>query len=277
MLKIGWFSTARGESSQRLLVAAQQAIESGELDARLAFVFCNREPGEDPETDKFFDQVRGYGVPLVCLSSARFRRERGLPVARSGEPLPEWRRDYDREIARLLQPYDFDIGLLAGYMLIFTEEIALRYPCLNLHPAAPGGPAGTWQSVIWNLIETKSKKSGVMMHLATPELDEGPVATYCTFSIRSLAFDTLWRQVEGQSVEDIQQREGEENTLFREIRRHGAERELPLVVATLKAFAGGKVRIEGGRVIDAQGEAIAGYDLTEEIDERVRAILPAGA
>ncbi len=246
------------------------------MDARLAFVFCNREPGEDLETDKFFDRVREYGVPLVCLSSARFRRERGLPVARSGEPLPEWRRDYDREIARMLQPYDFDLSLLAGYMLIFTEEMALRYPCLNLHPAAPGGPAGAWQSVIWQLIEKKAEKSGVMMHLATPELDEGPVATYCNFSIRGPAFDELWWEVGGQTVEQIQQSEGEASALFRQIRRHGAERELPLVVATLKAFADGKVRIEDGRVVNAQGAATAGYDLTEEIDERVRAVLPAG-
>jgi folate-dependent phosphoribosylglycinamide formyltransferase PurN len=269
MLKIGWFSTARGESSRRLLAAAHDATGSGDLDARIAFVFCNREPGEDPETDKFFDQVRGYRIPLVCLSSTRFRQERGLPVARAGEPLPEWRREYDREIARLLQPYDFDLGLLAGYMLIFTEEIALRFPCLNLHPAAPGGPAGTWQSVIWRLIETNSEESGVMMHLATPELDEGPVVTYCTFSLRNPDFDDLWRAIEGETVERIKEQEGEANALFKEVRRHGAERELPLVVATLKAFADGKVRVENGRVLDAEGDPIDGYDLSAEIDEAV--------
>ena len=43
-------------------------------------------------------------------------------------------------------------------------------------------------------------------------------------------------------------------------------RELPLIVATLRAFADGKVRIEGGRVLDASGRPIAGYDLTEEIE-----------
>jgi folate-dependent phosphoribosylglycinamide formyltransferase PurN len=269
MLRIGWFSTARGETSRKLLVAAQEAIEKGELAARIAFVFCNREPDEDAETDKFFDQARGYSIPLICLSSTRFRRERGLPVARAGEPLPEWRRDYDREIARLIGPYAFDLGLLAGYMLIFTEEMCSAHPCLNLHPAAPGGPAGTWQEVIWQLIETRAERSGVMMHLATPELDEGPVATYCTFSLRGPAFDGLWREIEGMTLEEIKEPQGEENALFREIRRHGVARELPLVASTLKAFAEGKVRIEGRQVVNAEGEPISGYDLSEEIDRLV--------
>jgi phosphoribosylglycinamide formyltransferase-1 len=45
---------------------------------------------------------------------------------------------------------------------------------INLHPAAPGGPTGTWQEVIWQLIEGRAVETGVMMHLVTPELDRGP-------------------------------------------------------------------------------------------------------
>ncbi|MEE8369570.1 MAG: phosphoglycerate transporter, partial [Dehalococcoidia bacterium] len=144
MLTLGWFSTARGTTSPRLLAAAQDEITAGRLQARIGVVFCNREPGEDPQTDAFLEQVRGYGLPAVCLSNARYRRERGLPPARKGEPLPEWRRDYDREVMRLLEPHPFDLGVLAGYMLISTEVMCDRYDMLNLHPAAPGGPTGMW-------------------------------------------------------------------------------------------------------------------------------------
>ncbi|GAH59253.1 unnamed protein product, partial [marine sediment metagenome] len=42
-----------------------------------------------------------------------------------------------------------------------------RYNMVNLHPAAPGGPTGTWQEVIWQLIENKAEETGVMMHLVT--------------------------------------------------------------------------------------------------------------
>jgi hypothetical protein len=41
------------------------------------------------------------------------------------------------------------------------------------------------------------------------------------------------------------------------------------VVATLRIFADGKVRIVGGRVVDADGLPIAAYDLTQEIDRLV--------
>ncbi len=268
-LRLGWFATARGETSRKLLAAACDAIDSGRLHARIAVVFCNRAPGEDPNTDLFLEQVRSRGLPLVCLSSRDFRRRLGAPIARKDQPLPDWRRDYDREVMRRLEPYPFDIGVLAGYMLIFGAEAAARYDLLNLHPAAPAGPKGVWQDVIWQLIESRAERAGVMMHLATPALDEGPVVTYCTYPIRGPAFDPLWAQIEGRSVDAIKAAEGESNALFLEVRRHGVAREIPLVVETLRAFAGGRLRIEGKRPVDAAGRALAGHDLTAEIERTV--------
>jgi hypothetical protein len=108
-----------------------------------------------------------------------------------------------------------------------------------------------------------------MMHLVTKELDQGPPVTYCTYSIRGRPFDGLWAQVVGRSAAEVRASEGEDNRLFQEIRRQGVMRELPLVVATLRAFADGKVRIAGRRVVDAAGLPIGGYDLTQEIDRLV--------
>jgi phosphoribosylglycinamide formyltransferase-1 len=269
MLRIGWFSTGRDEAACQLLEAAWQAIQTGELKARIVFVFSNRERGENPASDRFFDLVEGYSLPLVSQSSRRFRQERVEPPAHAGEALPSWRADYDRAVMRLLEAHPFDLGVLAGYMLIFTEEACQRYNLLNLHPAPPGGPAGTWQEVIWQLMEQRASTAGVMMHLVTKELDQGPPVTYCTYSIRGPAFDRLWAQVEGRSVAEVQASEGEDNRLFQEIRRQGVMRELPLVAVTLRAFAEGRVRIEGGRVVDAGGRPIGAYDLTQEIDRLV--------
>ena len=268
-LTLGWFSSGRGPGSRRLLATVHDEIAAGRLDARIAFVFCNREPGQDPQTDLFLEQARGYGLPLVCLSSLRFRQERGESPARPGEPLPAWRRDFDRDVIRLLEGYEFDIGMLAGYMLIATETVCERYDLLNLHPAARDGPPGTWQEVIWRLIEQRADHSGVRIHLATSDLDMGPPVTFCVYPLRGDAIDPLWREVEDRGVAAARVEDGEENALFREIRRLGVARELPLVVQTLRAFAEGRVGVRDKRVVDATGRQIAGYDLTEEIERVV--------
>ncbi len=269
MLRLGWFSTARGPTSRKLLAAAVDEIAAGRLRTEIGVVFCDREPGEDPQTDLFLEQVRGYGLPLICLSYSHYRRERGLPPVRKHEPLPQWRGDYDREVMRLLEPYPFDLAVLAGYMLIGSDVLCERYDMLNLHPAPPGGPAGIWQDVIWELIESRAEKSGVMMHLAIPEVDAGPPVTYCLYPIRGPDFDPLWAQIEGRSVDEIKASEGEENALFQQIRRHGVARELPLVIETLRAFADGRVRIGDRQLVDAAGRPIQGHDLTPEVERAV--------
>jgi phosphoribosylglycinamide formyltransferase-1 len=72
-------------------------------------------------------------------------------------------------------------------------------------------------------------------------------------------------------VAEIRAAEGVENNLFKAIRQHGAVRELPLTVATLRVFSEGKIRItRDRRVVDTAGRVIKGYDLTGEIDEKVR-------
>ena len=264
MLKLGWFSTGRGEGSLGLLRTVQEAIESGELPARMEFVFSNREPGEAEGSDRFQRQVQDFGTPLVTLSSQRFRREQG------GGPFARHRANFDREVMRLLEPYSPDVSVLAGYMLITAGELCNRYTMLNLHPALPGGPVGTWQDVIWNLIEQGAGEAGAYMHLATEDLDRGPVLTYCSFPIRGGEFDYLWLQIKGRSVEDLQASEGEEQPLFRLIREEGVKRERPLVLETLKAFAAGRVRVVDRQVVDGAGNPIDGLCLNDAIERAVR-------
>jgi phosphoribosylglycinamide formyltransferase-1 len=266
VLRIGWFSTARGEGSQKLLRAGVDAIRAGRLDAEIAFVFCNREQGQFPATDEFMRQVRSYGIPLVTLSDGRFRREHGGAPARTGQPLPAWRAEYDREVAALLAPYTFDVGMLAGYMLIMTDALFAAHPLLNLHPAAPGQPEGTWQEVTWKLIQHRAGHGGVRIHLVTAGLDEGPIATYCTFPLRDATIDPLWKQAEGRAIEEVRESEGEAFALFQEMRRRGAMRELPLVVETLRAVADGRLRIEGAAIYAGDTRIVRGYDLTPEIE-----------
>ena len=269
--RIGWFSTGRGEGSKALFKAAQESILSGELDAEIEFVYCTRERGETDATDTFIDMVAGYGIPLVNFSYQKYKALRGMTNPDPSQPLPQWRIDYDREVMKRLEGFSPDLCVLAGFMLITGPEMCQKYDIINLHPAAPGGPAGTWQQVIWQLIEEGADAHGVKIHVAIPELDMGPTATYCTFPIKGKAFDRFWDEIKGMTIQEIKDSQGTDNSLFKEIRHHGYVRETPLILATIKAFSEGRVKITPDRqVIDNTGRVIEGYDLTTEIDQLVK-------
>ena len=272
MYKLGWFSTGRGEGSRGLLRAIHDAISSGEINAGIEFVFCSRERGETDATDIFLDMVNDYHLPLVSLSYRKFKS--GRPDADDEGNLSPWRIDYDREVMKHLRGFRPDLCVLAGYMLIVGPEMCRDYDMINLHPAAPGGPKGTFQQVIWQLIENEAERTGVMMHLVTPELDEGPPVSYCTFPIRGGPFDDFWRDMDKHSVEEVKKTRGQQNELFRAIRKHGYARELPLIIETIRAFSEAKIRVTPDKkLVNADGNPIKGYDLTAEVDRIVKGAL----
>ena len=248
MLNIGWFSTGRDEAARQLLQAVQDKIHSGDIGGKINFVFSNREPGEANESDLFFELVRSYDIPLVCLSHKKFK---------TAEDEEEWRIKYDKEVNKQIEPFAPDLCVLAGYMLIVGADLCQKYDMINLHPAPPGGPTGTWQEVILTLIQNEADTAGAMIHLATPELDRGPVVSYCLFSIKCDPFAEYWRK-------------GDKDMLFRLIRQHELAREFPLIIFTLQALSRGEIGIKDRRVIDAQGKLISGYNLSGRIDEEVK-------
>ena len=273
MYQLGWFSTGSDKAARDLLTVVNNSIRQGEIKAEIAFVFSNREPGESRESDLFFELVDDYHIPLIYFSYQKFKAKQSTPATDQTGTLPLWRLDYDREVMSRLQDFHPDLCVLAGYMLIVGREICRRYSMINLHPAAPGGPTGTWQEVIWQLIDNKAQETGVMMHLVTPELDKGPPVTCCTFPIRGKPFDRYWNEIERNPLSEVKKGEGESNPLFKLIRQHGLAREFPLIISTLKAFSQGKIKIMAGKkVIDSEGRPINGYNLTDEINERIKGV-----
>ena len=270
-LRLGWFTTARGPGSRSMFEAVRGAIERGELDAEFGVLFCNRERGEAEATDTFLDLVEAQGIPLVTRSSVRYRRAAAGARSRPGESLPAWRLDYDRGVEEALAPHPFDLGVLAGYMLIFEREFVARHPLLNLHPALPDGPAGIWQEVIRALIRARATESGVMTHLAIPEVDAGPPATYCRYSLRGPRLDPLWEELEPR-IDRLDDNALERTPLFASIRAEGVAREAPFLVATLAEFAAGRLHIRVGRVTDAAGAPVPPRDVTSEVEARLSAV-----
>ena len=281
MLNIGWFSSGRDQAAIDLLKVVYKAIEDGSIDGKISFVFVSREKGEKPESDKFIDYAKSLNLDVIELSHRNFEpelRKKALDesnkLGTDSPELIEWRTMYDKEVLKKLENYLVNIIVLAGYMLIVSPYMCSKYNMINLHPALPGGPKGTWQEVIWQLMEERAKKTGVMMHLITPELDAGPPITYCQFSISDEQIQPLWDSWEEKrkkkTLKEIQISEGEEEPLFREIRRRGLLREFPIIVATLKSASHGQFEIIDGEVISNGKKLVHGFDLTEEVESSIK-------
>ncbi|MGO0122255.1 phosphoribosylglycinamide formyltransferase [Desulfothermobacter acidiphilus] len=266
-LRIGWFSTGRDKAARQLLQLVCEGIEKKELDLKIAFVFCNREEGESPESDAFLRLVRSFGLPLVTLSSRRFA------PAKWQSDREAWREAYHEAVWEKIKDFPVAFSFLAGYMLVVGSRMCQRHRMLNLHPALPGGPKGTWQEVVWALMVTRAREAGAMIHLVTPELDAGPAVTYCRFPLDIPALKPLWEDWERKlcqiGLERLQREEGESELLFRAIRREEFVREFPLIWLTLNKLARCEIELVDSQVLH-QGRPCAGVDLSAEVE----ALLP---
>ncbi|MCH2658555.1 MAG: phosphoglycerate transporter [Dehalococcoidia bacterium] len=257
-LKLGWFTT-RGASSRKIYEAVQNSIQSGELDAEISFVFSNRAAGFEKVTDDFFEKVKSDGIELVTHSSIDFRRQKNGKRSENGTPLPSWREEYDQEIERLISKYNFDIGVLAGYMLILSKSFVEKFPLINLHPALPDGPIGTWQEVIQELILSDARKTGLMIHRATAEVDLGPVLATCEFTLDTTEFYAAKQKIKKNTNLD-------KSELFKLIREETIKRESPFVTALLQEIAQGQITIQN---ISSQTNALLNIELPVDLTLQV--------
>ena len=148
-----------------------------------------------------------------------------------GELAP-WRREYDADALKAISKYEPDAAMLAGYMLVVTDVLCDALPMLNLHPALPDGPIGTWRDVIHELIAAGAGESGMMLQRVTTELDRGAVVSLCRYPIRGPQWDAP------------HQAGDEESALFRAIRSAGVAREPIFMVESLRAIADGRIDCE---------------------------------
>ena len=266
-MKIGWLSTGRDQAACNLLSDVVARAQRDDVPMEIGAVFSDRERGEAPESDRFLDLAERLGFPVVTLSS----RASWVEAQKLGVSRAEWRKEYHRGVAELLTPYNLGVFVLAGYMLITSAELCRRFAILNLHPALPGGPKGMWQDVIWELLEAEAQETGAMIHLATAQLDRGPVVAYFRLPLRGPDWEPLWEQWHAKretlSVARIAAAEGAAEPLFAAVRRRGEVREIPLLYQTLRQFAEGRLNTANGCVF-AESTRLP-LDLTDLVDAEV--------
>lgn len=138
------------------LQALIEAGESGALPAEIVAVFSNRAEAYG------LQRAAQHRIPTVVLF-----------------PSPD-RATYDSELAALVNHFEPDWVILAGWMRILTMSFLGQFPnrVINLHPALPGQFPGTraieraWAAAQQGEIT----ETGVMVHLVPDEgVDNGPV------------------------------------------------------------------------------------------------------
>lgn len=138
------------------LAAILDACADDRLDAEVVAVVSNR-------SDAYaLQRAADAGVAAVTLE-----RDEG-----------EERADYDTRLVALVEPFEPDLVVLAGWMRILTPIFVGRFDVINLHPALPGTFPGAHAIdeafAAWEAGEIT--ESGVMVHwVPDAGVDDGPV------------------------------------------------------------------------------------------------------
>jgi phosphoribosylglycinamide formyltransferase-1 len=235
MLKIGWFSTGNGKGSLGFIKYFLEYIKKNNLDISLEYVFVNREYGEQQGSDNFIDYLKINKINTITLSSKNFKKKN------FNQPFFKYRREYDLEVKNLISSHDTDLIVMAGYMLILSDILCNEFRFINLHPALPKGPKGTWVDVIKYLISNNITESGLNVHVVTNKLDAGQSIGYCNFSYAN--FNEEWEEYY-ELTKNSKKINYQNLKLFSLIRNQILDREKILLLCVIEEFLKNKQKLE---------------------------------
>jgi phosphoribosylglycinamide formyltransferase 1 len=247
MKKIGWFTTARGPGSYNLFSTMMKAINMRDMDAKLSFVFINREIKGNQYRMRLVKEAEENGVPVILFPSDSF-----MPDLKQRD-IEAWRETYGAGLRERISKCEMDFGVLAGYMLIFDRETCRKYTMINLHPALPGTYKGTWEEIIGAVVDNNDDRYGATVHLCTPDLDRGEPIAYDMFPLAGLK-DKLRSRAD----------------LMKAIRAEELKREAYLLMEAIRMIVNGDLVLKDGKVLNRRGNKVSEYpNLAEAIDAKL--------
>lgn len=157
MKRVAVLISGNGSNLQSLI----DHIESGDLNAEIAVVVSN-----DPDAHGLQRASRA-GIPTEVITLEEVADDGGDRTA------------YNIELAGLVSGYKPDLVVLAGWMLILSDDFLQHFGdnIINLHPALPGVFPGTdaISRAHAAFHRGEIKHTGVMVHRVTAEVDAGRV------------------------------------------------------------------------------------------------------
>lgn len=133
--------------------AIARAIDNGQLPAKIALVIYN-------EPDAFAKQrAEKFGIPAILVNHRDYKSRQAL----------------DRAIIELLQQYNVDLVIMAGWMRIVTQVLIDAFPerILNIHPSLL--PSFKGIHAIEQAFNYGVKITGCTVHLLSLEVDSGKI------------------------------------------------------------------------------------------------------
>lgn len=181
----------------------------------------------------------GEIVAVISSKEEAYALERAKNAGIAGYVLPRKQFDSNRAMTAalvdMLQQLQIDLVVLAGCMVIFTEELVRAYPnaVMNVHPALIPSFCGEGfygLRVHERVLEYGVKLSGATVHFVTEECDGGPIIGQKAVTVEP-----------GDTPEILQKRIME-------------EAEWKLLPEAVSLFCQGKLKVEGRTVIINQEE-----------------------
>ena len=114
--------------------------------------------------------------------------EAGIPALVVGHGDYSSRQDFDRKLIEVIDEFDPELIVLAGFMRILSPLFVQHYQgrILNIHPSLL--PAYSGVNTHQRVLDAGEKEHGVSVHFVTDELDGGPVIAQEKIAV--LATDT---------------------------------------------------------------------------------------
>ena len=165
MKKIAVLVSGGGTNLQALIDAQQRGeLGSGEITAVIS-----------SKAGAFaLERAAKAGIPGYVLPRKEFESNQAMTVA----------------LVELLKKLDIDLVVLAGCMVIFTEELVQAYPnaIMNVHPALTPSFCGKGYyglHVHEEALKYGVKLSGATVHFVSEECDGGPIIAQKAVEVRT--------------------------------------------------------------------------------------------
>ena len=153
MIKLAVLASGRGTDLQSII----DASEKNEIDAKVVVVISDR------ENVFALERAKKHGIDACFVNPENKNRE-----------------EHEKEVSEIIDKYNVDLIVLAGYLRMLTPYFISKYrnKIINIHPALLpffGGKGMYGEKVHKAVLDSGMKITGCSVHFVDESIDEGAI------------------------------------------------------------------------------------------------------